>query len=76
MRAISHVLLHNLSYEKVPAAERPLARVIRRGLVVVIGEEHRIQRKVLNPAFGPAQIHALTGVFLDKSNEVCLFASI
>jgi cytochrome P450 len=57
-------------YEKVPPVERPLAQVVRRGLVVVIGEEHRRQRKALNLAFGPAQIQALTGVFLDKANEV------
>jgi cytochrome P450 len=71
IRAITHILLHNLLYEKVPPVERPLAQVVQRGLVVVIGEEHRMQRKALNPAFGPAQIQALTGVFLDKANEVC-----
>jgi cytochrome P450 len=75
VRAISHILLHNLLYEKVPPGERPFAQVVRRGLTVVIGEEHRIQRKALNPAFGPAQIYSLTGLFLDKANEVRLFVT-
>jgi cytochrome P450 len=39
-------------------------------VLVAEGAAHRAQRRVLNPAFGPAQLRALTGVFLDKANEV------
>jgi hypothetical protein len=31
---------------------------------------HGAQRRVLNPAFGPAQVRELSLIFLDKSNEV------
>jgi cytochrome P450 len=39
-------------------------------VLIAEGEQHRMQRKLLNPAFGPGQVRDLTGVFLDKANEV------
>jgi cytochrome P450 len=70
VKAIAHILQHQHAYDKAPAGSRPLARVLGTGLLVATGDEHRVQRKVLNPAFGPTQIRALTSVFLDKANEV------
>ncbi|KAH9054513.1 cytochrome P450 [Lactarius vividus] len=40
------------------------------GLLVVEGAQHRKQRKVMNPAFGPAQVRKLTSLFLEKSLEL------
>lgn len=74
VRAVSHIVLQNQLYEKLPPGERPLVQMLKKGLVVVVGEEHRVQRKALNPAFGPGQIRALTGMFLDKANEVLYIA--
>jgi cytochrome P450 len=48
-----------------------LARLIGEGGVLVTeGHHHRTQRKMMNPAFGPGQIRELTGIFIDKANEV------
>jgi cytochrome P450 len=49
---------------------RFLGRALGWGVLVAEGAPHRAQRRVLNPAFGPAQVRELSGIFLDKSNEV------
>jgi hypothetical protein len=55
---------------------RGLANVLGEGILVAEDEPHRIQRKALNPAFGPGQLRDLTGVFIDKANEVYFSGSI
>jgi cytochrome P450 len=49
---------------------RSLARTLGGGVLLVEGAEHRRQRRLLNPAFGPAQVRDLSGVFVGKANEV------
>ncbi|THU99061.1 hypothetical protein K435DRAFT_856029 [Dendrothele bispora CBS 962.96] len=44
--------------------------VIGDGLLVIEGEKHKLQRKVMNPAFGPAQIREFMDIFLEKSFQV------
>jgi len=69
-RAVNHILTHSEYYPK-PAAERMhLARILGQGLLVVEGEKHRQQRRIMNPAFGPAQLRALTPIFNQKSIEL------
>jgi cytochrome P450 len=40
------------------------------GVLIAEGDKHRAQRRLMNPAFGPGQVRELTGIFLDKANEV------
>ncbi|KAL0057357.1 hypothetical protein AAF712_016007 [Marasmius tenuissimus] len=40
------------------------------GLFIAEGDQHRKQRRVMNPAFGPAEIRALTEIFVEKSIEL------
>ncbi|KAG6861475.1 hypothetical protein C0995_016254 [Termitomyces sp. Mi166 len=40
------------------------------GVLVVEGDQHRQQRKVMNPAFGPTQIRELTEIFMAKSIQL------
>jgi hypothetical protein len=49
---------------------RFLGRALGWGVLAAEGAPHRAQRRVLNPAFGPAQVRELSGIFLDRSNEV------
>jgi cytochrome P450 len=69
-RAIAYVLQTTEIYEKPLAFRRALAQMLGAGVLVAEGETHRIQRKALNPAFGAVQIRELTGIMLDKANEV------
>ncbi|KZT05295.1 cytochrome P450 [Laetiporus sulphureus 93-53] len=48
-----------------------LSNILEAGLLIVEGEQHRMQRRILNPAFGPAQIRDLTGIFVEKSMQLC-----
>ncbi|KAI9068653.1 cytochrome P450 [Trametes sanguinea] len=69
-RALNHVLTHSIDYQKPEMARRGLANLIGEGVLVTEGEHHRIQRRIMNPAFGPAQIRELTEIFVQKSIEL------
>ncbi|EKM59790.1 uncharacterized protein PHACADRAFT_206015 [Phanerochaete carnosa HHB-10118-sp] len=77
-RALHHVLTHPAVYKRSVASRFVLSRLLGPGLLVTEDEQHKQQRRVLSPAFGPAQVRALTEVFVDKSNELrdCLLAEV
>ncbi|GBE88427.1 cytochrome P450 [Sparassis crispa] len=70
MRALNHVLSHSMNYEKPEHTRFNLSQVLGSGLLVVEGEQHRQQRRIMNPAFGPAQVRELTEIFLEKAREL------
>jgi cytochrome P450 len=41
------------------------------GLITVEGDAHRRQRRIMQPAFGIAQLKALFPVFIRNSQHVC-----
>ncbi|OSD05293.1 cytochrome P450 [Trametes coccinea BRFM310] len=69
-RGINHVLTHSAHYFKPSQAQRDLARLLGTGVLLTEGEQHRQQRRIMNPAFGPSQIRELTEIFVEKSNEL------
>ncbi|KIJ62084.1 hypothetical protein HYDPIDRAFT_114926 [Hydnomerulius pinastri MD-312] len=66
-RAINHVLTHSSDYQKPSQVRYNLSQVLGEGVLFVEGAQHRQQRRIMNPAFGPAQIRALTDIFFAKS---------
>ncbi|KAF9235965.1 cytochrome P450 [Melanogaster broomeanus] len=68
--AINHVL-HSSDYQKPSYIRYGAAQLLGEGLLFVEGVQHRQQRRILNPAFGPAEIRALTGIFLSKAIRLC-----
>jgi cytochrome P450 len=70
LRALSHVLQRTEVYQKPAPFARFLTRLLGGGILVAEDELHRVQRKAMNPAFGPLQIRDQTGIFLDKANQV------
>ncbi|KAJ7911563.1 cytochrome P450 [Mycena leptocephala] len=68
--ALNHFLTNSNIYQKPESARYNLARMLGRGILVSEGEEHRQQRKVMNPAFGAPQIRELTEIFVAKSAEL------
>ncbi|EIW75595.1 cytochrome P450 [Coniophora puteana RWD-64-598 SS2] len=68
-KAIAHILA---TYPRSDEARLQLARVMApgHGLFNVEGEGHKIQRKVMNPAFGPIQLRDLTHIFVEKANSL------
>ncbi|RPD78482.1 cytochrome P450 [Lentinus tigrinus ALCF2SS1-7] len=69
-RALNHILTHSAEYQKPRAARRNLARILGEGVLFTEADQHRQQRRVMNPAFGPAQIRELTEIFVDKAIEL------
>ncbi|KAI0634036.1 cytochrome P450 [Trametes polyzona] len=69
-RALNHILTHSADYQKPEAERRNLAKILGEGVIFTEGEQHRRQRRIMNPAFGPAQIRELTPVFVQKSIEL------
>ncbi len=48
------------NYPKSPEAKGVLAKVLKRGLFVIDGDEWRWQRRAMNPAFAPRNVARLT----------------
>ncbi|KAF9235960.1 cytochrome P450 [Melanogaster broomeanus] len=64
--AINHIL-HSSDYQKPAYLRYSVAQILGEGLLFSEGVQHRQQRRILNPAFGPAQIRALTGIFFSEA---------
>ncbi|KAG6909598.1 hypothetical protein DXG01_016637 [Tephrocybe rancida] len=58
------------TYQKPEAARYNLSRILGAGVLVVEGDKHKAQRKVMNPAFGPSQVRELTEIFVAKSIQL------
>ncbi|KAK7687003.1 hypothetical protein QCA50_009502 [Cerrena zonata] len=63
--AVHHILMNATTiFQRSAISQTNINRVLGPG------EQHKQQRRVMNPAFGPAQIRDLTEVFLEKSIEL------
>ncbi|KAJ3878890.1 cytochrome P450 [Lentinula edodes] len=79
IKAIQHIMRNDQIYLKPPVMRNILKSILGEGdpscrtgtgIIVAEGEKHKIQRKVMNPAFGPNQIRELTSTFFEKSIEM------
>ncbi|KAI0328400.1 cytochrome P450 [Cubamyces sp. BRFM 1775] len=72
--ALNHIMTHESDYSRPELNIKELADIIGKGILFVqdtgLGEKHRRQRRILNPAFGPMQVRDLTEIFVRKSNEL------
>ncbi|KAJ7249865.1 cytochrome P450 [Mycena rebaudengoi] len=69
-RAINHIVTNTNIYQKGPRSLRNVTNLLGRGVLSVEGDEHKEQRKILNPAFGVAQIRQLTEIFIERSLQL------
>ncbi|KAJ7697452.1 cytochrome P450 monooxygenase [Mycena rosella] len=70
LTGIDHILKHDAIYQKQSAVLPANNRLLGQGLLSVEGEDHKRQRRVMNPAFGTTQIRSLMDVFVDKSIQL------
>ncbi|KAJ2913200.1 hypothetical protein MD484_g7214, partial [Candolleomyces efflorescens] len=70
LKALNHVMMNSNIYQKPDFFRYYLSEVVGQGLLVVEGDTHKNHRRVMNPAFGAAQIRELTDVFVEKSIEM------
>ncbi|KAJ7739297.1 cytochrome P450 [Mycena olivaceomarginata] len=66
-KAISHIVARNAVYQKAPFSRDVTKRLFGSGLLAAELETHARQRRIMNPAFGAAQIRQMTGVFVEKA---------
>uniref|UniRef100_A0A0W0G9B1 Cytochrome p450 n=2 Tax=Moniliophthora roreri TaxID=221103 RepID=A0A0W0G9B1_MONRR len=69
-KALNHILMNHYDYQKLEMSRWALSQLLGNGILGVEEDKHKFQRKVMNPAFGPAQIRQLTSIFTEKSNEL------
>ncbi|KAJ6506844.1 cytochrome P450 [Mycena sanguinolenta] len=69
-KAIHHFLSNTQIYQKAEASRFSLGRIVGPGVLVVEGDVHKQQRKIMNPAFGAPQVRELTDIFIDKSVQL------
>ncbi|KAJ3930531.1 MAG: cytochrome P450 [Lentinula lateritia] len=72
IKAIQHIMRNDQLYLKPPVMRNILKSILGEGTSIIVAEreEHKIQRKVMNPAFGPNEIRELTSTFFEKSIEM------
>ncbi|KAJ7088821.1 cytochrome P450 [Mycena belliarum] len=69
-KALHHIITHTDIYEKPSETRYILGRLVGPGLLVVEGDVHKQQRKIMNPAFGVPQVRELTRIFVEKSAQL------
>jgi len=73
VRGLGHILKNDGVYQKVPQFKKGLGRILGEknpGLVLSEGDEHRQQRKIMNPAFSLTHIRSLLPNFYEKAHDV------
>ncbi|KIO26753.1 hypothetical protein M407DRAFT_74089 [Tulasnella calospora MUT 4182] len=73
-KALAYILNHSSDYPKPAQLRKFLGKTFGKGiyypLSCLLGEDHRRQRKIMNPCFGPSQVRELMPVFYDKAFEL------
>ncbi|KAJ7670074.1 cytochrome P450 [Mycena polygramma] len=69
-KAMHHLISNTHIYQKSELSRFLLGRVVGPGILVVEGDVHKQQRKIMNPAFGAPQVRELTEIFVDKSIQL------
>ncbi|KAJ7749184.1 cytochrome P450 [Mycena metata] len=70
LKAVTHIVTNHSRYQRPPAALVDLQRLLGKGLFAVGCDEHKRQRKIMNPAFGVMQIRLMTEIFLEKAVQL------
>ncbi|KIO26749.1 hypothetical protein M407DRAFT_23945 [Tulasnella calospora MUT 4182] len=78
-KAVAHLLNHAYDFPKPSPTRTFLERMFGKGKTAIVSSgcsllkvclDHKRQRKILNPCFGPAYIRELTPIFYDKAFEL------
>ncbi|KAF7358136.1 hypothetical protein MVEN_00861700 [Mycena venus] len=70
LKAINHIVARPEIYQKPPSLLNYTELLIGKGVLTVELDEHKRHRRALNPAFGVAQIRAVTEIFVEKAVQL------
>ncbi|GAA5896422.1 hypothetical protein JCM6882_001009 [Rhodosporidiobolus microsporus] len=69
--ALNHVLLSNAyDYPKPEEVRGELAQILGKGVLFAEGDDHRRQRRIMQPAFGAGHLRELVPVFFERANKL------
>ncbi|KAJ3728361.1 cytochrome P450 [Lentinula raphanica] len=68
IKAVQHIIRNSDTYHKPPVMRNLLNMILGdgTGLIVAEGAQHKLQRKIMNPAFGNPQIRDFTKTFFEQ----------
>ncbi|KAL5639582.1 hypothetical protein ACGC1H_006261 [Rhizoctonia solani] len=69
-RALTYIMTQTDTFPKPDKIRQALADVVGYGLLSAEGDIHKRQRRIMSPAFGPAQIRELVPIFWNKANKL------
>ncbi|KIO34087.1 hypothetical protein M407DRAFT_17000 [Tulasnella calospora MUT 4182] len=69
-KALAHIINHCYEYPKPSEMRSMLSSIFGKGVLFAEGDDHRRQRKIMNPCFGLGRIRDLMPVFYDKAFEL------
>lgn len=66
--ALNHILLSRAyDYPKPNEVRGTLGRIVGKGLLFAEGDDHRRQKRIIQPAFSPGALRELVPVFVEKT---------
>ncbi|WWC72890.1 uncharacterized protein I206_106854 [Kwoniella pini CBS 10737] len=68
--AISYILNHSETFPKPPQTRKAMSDMLGNGVLVAEGNDHKRQRKLLNPSFSSLAIKGMLPIFYEKSFEL------
>ncbi|KAF8146301.1 cytochrome P450 [Mycena galopus ATCC 62051] len=70
VKALSYIVANDSQYVRLPSTVSFRTRLLGKGVLTVVGDDHKRQRRILNQAFGAPQIRFLTEIFVDKAAQL------
>ncbi|KAJ7120761.1 cytochrome P450 [Mycena crocata] len=70
LKALSHIVTNTAVYQRAPFNREAAGRLLGKGLLTSELDVHHRHRRILNPAFGAAQIRDLTEIFIEKAMQL------
>ncbi|KAJ7488422.1 cytochrome P450 [Mycena latifolia] len=70
LKAINHIVTNSAVYQRAPTTRAFTQRLLGKGLLGVEMDDHKRQRRAMNPAFSVGQIRVVTEVFVEKAAQL------
>ncbi|KAF7305327.1 hypothetical protein HMN09_00784500 [Mycena chlorophos] len=67
LKALNHIIAYPAVYERGRNFQDVARRLFGEGILSAVLDQHKRQRRVLNPAFGTAQVKRLAEVFIERA---------
>ncbi|KAJ7055972.1 cytochrome P450 [Mycena amicta] len=74
LKALNHIIAHSDIYVRSEVDRDTGRRLMGESILSTTSDQHKRQRRVMNPAFSVAQIRELTEIFLEKAVQVNILA--